>query len=180
MGADGEVAAVIQQLTVDKKDDQAAGEIHKERPHADGKGLFGDGPVDREHPAPEMHHTFLPAEIEKGVAERHRLTENGRQRGAADAEPEREDEQRIQHGVGCDRENGKIHRGLRVPRSADDAVEAEIQMGDDVACGQDEHIVAGKGQGVFACAEKGEYGIDPHKGHKREQQAYQYIEREGV
>ena len=53
-------------------------------------------------------------------------------------------------------------------------------MGDYIACGDYDHIIAGKGEGVVAGAEKTEDGIHPQKGHRGEQQAYQDVEGERV
>ena len=100
VSADGQVSAVFEKLVVDEEDDDAAGQIHQERPHADGKGVLGNFPVNLEKLFPgQVQEFFLVQEIPKGIRERHALAENGRQGGSLNAHSEDVDEYRVQDRV---------------------------------------------------------------------------------
>ena len=67
-----------------------------------------------------------------------------------------------------------------MPGGTHDAVESEIQMGDDVAVQEDDHILPGIRQGVAAGPEETQNGIEPHQRQDHKKQSGQHIQGEGI
>ena len=123
-----------------------------------------------------MEQLLLVEEVLHHVAQRHQLAEHRRQGGAPDAHAEREDEQVVQQGVGGDGEQGQLHREGRIALGADDAVEAEVEVRDDVAEGDDQHVVPGVGEDRFAGAEKAQDRIHEKQTENGKDQTDQDVE----
>ena len=112
--------------------------------------------------------------------ERHRLGDDGGDGGSPDAHVQTEDEDGVEDGVHQHRSNGGIHGFLRMARRAQQGVQTEIKVGDDIAYQDDLHIVARIGQGVVARPEEIEDGGEQWQGHQREQGTQQNVEHEHV
>ena len=178
VGAERQVAAPLDELLVDEQHDDAAGEVHQERAHADGQGILGDAPVDPEDlpAAGEVEELLLVQEEPHRVAKGHELAQDGGERRSPDAHAQREDEDRVQDGVGDDREQGEAHGNLGIAGGPDDTVQAEVQVRDRIAQGDDDHVVPGVGQRVVAGAEKPKDRVHPEEGHDGEDDAGEDIQ----
>ena len=123
-----------------------------------------------------MEELLLVQEEPHRISEGHQLAQDGGDGRAPDAQSEPEDENGVQDGVGCHREQGEPHRDLGISGRPDDAVEPEIEMGDGIAQGDDGHIVPCEGEGGVAGAEKTQDRIHPDQGHDGEDDACQDVQ----
>ena len=95
--SDREVAAVFEKLVVNEKDDYAAGEIHKERPHPYREGVLGNPPVELENVLfIEVQEPFLVKEVPKGICQGEGLAEHSSNCGSSDPHPKNIDENGVQ------------------------------------------------------------------------------------
>ena len=180
--ANGQVTAPFYQLLVDEQHHNTAGQIHQERPHANGQGVLGDFPVHPEHlqGAGQVQETVRIQEIPERIAQRHALAQDGGQRRALDTHVQREDEEGVQDGIGGYCKQGEPHGQPRVAGRADNGVEAKIQVRDGIAQGNDGHVVTGKGKGGVRGSEKAEDGVHPQQHHGGEDDARYEVEADVV
>ena len=124
-----------------------------------------------------MQEAFLVHEILEGVEQGHQLAQDGGQGGALDTHAQHEDEDGVQDGVGDHREQGEAHGQLRIAGRPYHGVEAEVQVRDHVAQGDDGHVASGEGERGVRCAEEAEDGVHPQQGHEGEDETREDIQR---
>ncbi len=180
--ADGQVSAPLHQLLVDEQHHNTAGEVHQERPHANGQGILGYLPVHPEHleRTGQVQETVRIQEIPKRIAQRHALAQDGGQRRALDAHVQRKDEDGVQNGIGGNCKQGEPHGQLGIAGRADNGVETKIQVRDGIAKGNDGHVVTGKGKGGVRGSEKAEDGVHPQQHHGGKDDARYEVEADVV
>jgi len=122
----------------------------------------------------------LSRQVSHGVAQGHGLAQHRGKRGTLYAHAQPEDEYRVEDGVGGYREQREVHSEPGIACGAYDAVEAKIQVRDDIAKEYDDHIAPGEGQGVLTGPEEIQDGVEEQQHEHREDDADDGIEREDV
>ncbi len=163
VGPDMKVASIVNQPLVDNDDDDGAGSVHQEGGQADGERVLDD---------PRLQAEGLPAQVDKiiAVAEKPDLPDqhqglgaDGGEAGAADAPVKHKDEEPGQDRVDKDGGEDGPHRLLRLAGRPQQSVEPKIHMGDNIAGGDDLHVLARVGQGLAAGAEEEQNGIEENE-----------------
>ena len=132
VGADHQVAAVGFQALVDQDHDETGREVHQEWRHADGQDITDDLAPQAVDAAAEVDQLAAVRKQAELPHERDDLRENRGNGRPADAPAEAVDEQRVEHGIDDHRVDRRVHRLAGMSRGAQDGVQTQIHVGNDV------------------------------------------------
>ena len=104
-----------------------------------------------------MEYPALVGKEEERIGKGKKLADHGRQRRSLDAHIQYKDENRVQDGIERHRKERQSHSNLGVSRDADQAVEAEIQVGEHIAQQDNDHIAPRERHGVLRRPEEPKY-----------------------
>ena len=98
-------------------------------------------------------------EIPQGQDHGQELAQDRGQGGSPDTQPEGKDKDGVDDGIGNNGEQRQSHGQPGIPGRTDHGVQAKVNMGDDVAQQDDDHVIPGKGKGILTGTEKGQDGV---------------------
>ena len=171
VSANCKVSAVFAKLLVYEQVYQTGCGVHKERSQTYGKRLPCNPPVQLEKALGEMRDPGPVKEETERIGKRHQLAKDGRYGRPLDSQSQRKDENGVQDGVRSHCKEGKSHCHLWLSAGAYGAVQAKIQMGNDIAYEDDCHILPCKGERVVAGSEETQYRIQESQHKRGENQA---------
>ena len=114
--------------------------------------------------------------------ERRALAEDGGDSSTTDAQVQApgEDEDGVEDAVEHHRQDGGLHGLVGVAGAAQDGVEAEVEVREDVAEQNPQHVFAGIAQRVLRGAEEEQDGVEERQRHHRQHHAHKDVQHEGV
>ena len=175
VSADGHVASVCFQAAVNQDDDQAGAEVHQERRQADVEDAFDDFCFHPINAFLEVEELRRVGKMDKLPHQRDDLRDDGCPCRPFDAPAEAENEERVQHAVDDDGGQRRVHRHLGEAAGAQDGVQAQIEVRDDVAYQDDHHIIVCIRERLLACAEEIEYRVEEQQEDDREGKPQQHV-----
>ena len=180
VGAHGQVAAIFHHAAVDEQHNEARAGVHQERREADAEDTADDVGAQRPGVTTHVHNLRRAREDPQLPRQRDALRDDGGDGGTLDAQSETVDEQRVEGGVEQHREDSGKHCRAGMPGGAQDGIEAEVEMGEDVAIENPLHILAGIGEGLVGSPEEAEDGIEESQNEAHEQDAHEDVQRHAV
>ena len=106
-----------------------------------------------------MQQLLLSAETPQLPAQHDDLSQHGRYRRALDAHVQWPNEDGVKDRVQRHSDNGRDHRRPWLARRAQRGIQTQIEVGNDVAQQQDEHILMGMGQRLVTGTKEPQDGV---------------------
>ena len=176
----GQVAAVLHHSTVDNQHDEARAGVHQEGREADAEDASHDGQLQEQRVLADKDHFRGARENPQLPAERHALRDDGGDGGTLDAHVEGIDEDGVEGGVEEHGEDGGGHRRAGMSGRAQDGIQAEVKMREDVAVEDPLHVFAGVGQCLVGGSEEAEDRVEKGEHGAHEQDAHEDVQRQTV
>ena len=145
VGANGHVTSVIPQPVVDEQHHDAGAGVHQEGTQTYHYTLADNLEVGLVDASAQVQQFGRPAEQLQLYAKRYRLTDDGGPGCSGYSPMEDKDEQGIQKRIDDDRQERTAHGYGGMSCTAHNGIQTEIQVRDDIAQQDDEHILAGIG-----------------------------------
>ena len=179
-GADGDVAAVLEQGSVEAHGDDALARLHRERGQAERHARQDELRRDEEVFPPQAQKRLLPAQEHQHPRAREPLREHGRQRRAAHAHAQREDEDRVEDDVRRRADEHRVHTHLGKALRRDERVHAQRELDKERAECINMQVVSSVVNGVFTRAEGQQRVAPPEQQHRREHDGDADLQREAA
>lgn len=178
--ADRHIAAILRHATRDDDAYQAGASIDQELRQADEQCVAHNAAVGADGASLEADEVVGLGEKAKLPQQHHGLCRDGGQGGTTDAHVEHEDKQGGEHAVDADGAKGGVHGMSWAVGGAQQGVEAEVEVGDDVAREQHGHEVVGIGQGGVARAEEAQDGGEKYLDEQSQGEAHHRVHDEDI
>ena len=145
VGANGHVTSVIPQPVVDEQHHDAGAGVHQEGTQTYNQTLADNVEVGLVDTSAQVQQFGGPAEQFQLYAKRYGLTDDGGPGSSGYSPMEDKDEQGVQKRIDDDGQERTAHGNGGMPGTAHNGIQSEVQMRDDIAQQDDEHILAGIG-----------------------------------
>lgn len=142
VGADGEVASVLEQLVIDDDDDGASCQVHEAGRESDSEHVGYDSFLEVEDVSLYSQFLFGSAEDSELPDDGDELCDYGSDGGTLYATMEDKDEDGVEYDIEDDGDDGGVHRFLRVSGGTEYAIESVVEVGEDIGTECDNHVTA--------------------------------------
>lgn len=156
----GYVASMSRESLVDKDYDKASAELHTEWGKSDSEDVLDDILSESVDATMKMQQVAFIAQLIRNKDERNNLCEYCGYGCTTNAKSEGENEYWVENGIDYNGCNGCHHCCVRMTRRTKCGIETKIEVSNDIAQKDNEHVLMGILVGLFAGSEEGEQWMD--------------------